>query len=221
MASPSLQYIFGEKMTTKSTKKLTKEQEIAQLKAQLAALVGEEAETTANIPSEELSTDSYISVMSLLPYPLNLSTKEGGQGNIKKFTKFGEIKRILYSELLDIIEVHPNFLEAGYFYILSPAFIRKHGLDDIYSKILTKEKIQQILSTNSEECLNIYKTANEAQQEVIIQLLIDRMVENMDSVNLNMVDKIARFSKIDLMKKVEDIRQAKKLREGGEEEKEE
>jgi len=166
--------------------------EIDILRARLAEL--EEKEIT----EEKIQQDEYISVMSLIPFNLNLSTKEGGQGSVKKFTRFGEIKKIIYKDLMDIIDAHPNFLEDGYFYIMHPGFIRQHGLDEIYSKILTKEKIEKILETNSDECVALYESATPKQQTIIVQMLINKMHENPDSVNLNIVDRISRISKVDI-----------------------
>lgn len=168
--------------------------EIEMLRARLAELEEKESEK----PEEKIQQDEYIPVMSLLPFNLNLSTKEGGQGSVKKFTRFGEIKRILYKDLMDIVEAHPNFLEDGYFYILHPGFIRQHGLDEIYSKLLTKEKIDLILNTKSDEVVAIYESAPEKQQKIIIQMLVAKMRENPDSVNLNVVAQISRVSKVDI-----------------------
>jgi hypothetical protein len=206
-------------MNTKSTTKLSTEGKIetakarlARLKAEIAELEGnveaakEEARTFAkpNVVDVKIQQDEYIPVMSLLPYNLNLTTREGGQGSVKKFTKFGEVKRIIYKDLVDILEVHPNFMEAGYFYILHPGFIRHHGLNDIYSKILTKDKIEEILLANTEECVTLYSSANAGQQEIIIQLLVDKVRDNPESINLNMIDKISRVSKVDIIKRAED-----------------
>jgi len=186
-------------MTTKSNTKpeLTKEEELAMLRARLAELEGASAATA------EIKQDEYIPVMSLLPFALNLTTREGGQGSVKRFAKFGEIKNILYRDLLDIIEVNKNFLEAGYFYIMHPRFVRQNGLDDIYSKILTKEKIEEVLETNPKTCVDLYTSANEKQQEIIVQLLIDKIKANPDSVNLNVVDRISRLAKKDISKLAE------------------
>lgn len=192
---------------------------IASLEAQVAELMklvqagvtpSSTVEVSADYEDEKLSPDEYISVMSLLPYTLNLSTRVGGQGAVKKFTKFGEVKRILYRELVEIVENHRNFMEAGYFYILNPVFIRHHGLDDIYSKILTKERIEEILTANTEETVSFYKSANPKQQEVVVQLLVERAVENPDSVDFNMIDKLARISKIDINQIIKDRLEAGK-----------
>ena len=183
--------------------------EIEALRARIAELEnGEKKE------DNKIQLDEYIPVMSLIPYRLNLSTKEMGMGDIKRFIKFGEVKNILYKDLVDIMEVHSNFMEAGYFYILDPRVIRQQGLDEVYSKILTKEKIEEILTNNSnpEHCASLYNSANEEQQKIIVQLLIDKIKGNSDSVNLNTVEKISKLSKTDILKRAEESKALAELR---------
>lgn len=200
--------------TEKTTKQLSDEEkkELAALKARIAELepsedewqpVEEKPET--DIPlRNKIPLDEYIPVISLLPYRLNLATKEGGQGDIKKFTRFGEVKNILYKDLVDIIEVNRTFVEAGYFYILNPDVIRQHGLDEAYSKILTKEKIEEILNnTNSEYCVDLYKSANIDQQKVIVQLFVEKMKTSPEKANLYTVDRISRLSGTDITARAE------------------
>lgn len=195
-------------MTTQGTQKssvVDEKKEIENLKAQIAELKRQQVTTTLEeFVDDKIQLDDYISVMSLLPFTLNLSTKEGGQGNIKKFTKFGEVKRILYKDLVDIMDANPQFLSAGFYYILDPRVIRAHGLDEVYSKILSKEKIEDILSANSEEGLSLYNSANEEQQKVIINLMVDKLVEDPKAINLTVIDAVSRASGIKIMDKVED-----------------
>jgi hypothetical protein len=194
--------------------------ELDELKARLAELepAQEETERTdsrANPKRASVPLDEYVPVMSLLPYRLNLSTREGGQGDIKKFSRFGEIKNILFRDLVNIAEVNRSFLEAGYFYILNKDVIRQLGLDEIYSEILTKEKIEEILnSLETEHCVELYETANKKQQQVIVQLFVDKMKENPESVNLYTVDRVSRLSGIDISRRVaEEKRMAEELAE--------
>jgi hypothetical protein len=98
---------------------------------------------------EELVPNSYIKIMSLVKNPLNLSTKPHGRGKTFHFENFGEVKTVFYSELLDIIENHPSFFEAGYFYILDSRVIEANNYGDVYSRILTKEKMEEIFSNSS------------------------------------------------------------------------
>jgi len=210
--------------TTKATptvKEVTNKEisELELLKAEIAELRNMLNSSSNNELIEEKETkkiqaDDYIPVMSLIPHTLNLSTKGGGQGSIKRFTKFGETKNILYRELVDIIENHRNFMEAGYFYILNSDVIRLHGLDEIYTKILTKEKIEDIISTKGDECIELYKAANLQQKEIILELLIEKTFNDIDSINLNIIDKISRDSGVDILEKAEN---RKKLMEEKEE----
>ena len=197
-------------MTTQGTQKSSsadEKKEIEQLKARIAELESQQVfATLEETIDDKIALDEYIPTMSLLPFALNLSTKEGGQGNVKKFTKFGEVKRILYKDLVDIMEANPQFLAAGFYYILDPRVIRAHGLDEIYSKILSKEKIEDILSANSEEGLSLYNSANEEQQKVIVDLMVNKLVEDPKSINLNIIDSISRASGIKIMDKVEDTK---------------
>lgn len=203
-------------MTGNSKTHASKQERIDALKAELALLEGEKKSVTAKelegYQEEEnkISPDEYIKIMSIIPHHLNISTRERGQGKTFKFDHFGQVKRILYSDLVDILEVQPKFVEWGYFYILSPKVIRHHGLDDIYSKILTKEKIEEVLSgegKNVDTCMSLYNSANDGQKEIIISLMIDKLVENPNSLDLNFVDRISRLSGINIAEKAKDTKE--------------
>lgn len=194
-------------MTKNAVQSSTDEKkEIEMLRARLAEL-----EDANRMESTKIPLDEYIPVMSLLPYRLNLSTKANGTGDVKKFSKFGEVKNILYKDLVDILETNSSFMESGFFYILNPAVIRQHGLDEVYSKILTKEKIEEILATNSKNSISLYESANEEQQKVILQLLIDKVRENPDAVNLNTIDKISRISGVNISERVREYEELQEL----------
>jgi len=195
MASQGAQKPSGEKKEVEELKAI-----IADLTKKLDSSAKEEGSLG------KVGFDEYIPVMNLLPFNLNLSTKEGGQGNLKKFTKFGEVKRILYKDLVDIMDANPKFLYSGFYYILDPRVIRMHGLEEAYSTILSKEKIEDILSSNSEEGVSLYKSANPEQQKVIVRLIIEKLIENPKAIDLNVIDGISRAAEINIMEKVEDAK---------------
>jgi len=159
-----------------------------------------------------ISPTEYIKVMSLLPYRLNLCTKERGQGKVYKFDTLFQIKRIIYSDLSDILEAQRDFLEKGFFIILNKRVVRSNGLDETQAGVLTKEKIEEILSGSSEG-ISLYSSANDEQQLMIVDMLTDKMVEDYNSVDLNVVDKISRISKINISAKAEDARKLLKPNE--------
>jgi len=179
---------------------------IKELEQKLAVL---EAEKMESDPTEEISVaqTDYIKVMSLIPYRLNLCTKERGQGKIYRFDNFGQIKKIIYSDLVDILEVCQSFLEEGYFIILNPKVVRIHGLDEMYSKILTKENMEKILD-GTDEGLALYTSANPIQQGIIVELVIQKLVKYPSKVDLNMIDKLSRLAGVNISQKAEDIKMA-------------
>lgn len=152
--------------------------------------------------NEDVRLDDYVEVMSLCPMPLNLSTQGNGRGKLFKFNKFGDKKSILYRDLADIIENHRSFVEGGVFYIMNPTVVRKNGLDYIYENILTKEKIQDILVKGNREAISLFETATEKQKELIIEMILQKLSEDIESLDLNIVDKISKISKVDILAKV-------------------
>jgi hypothetical protein len=144
----------------------------------------------------QINPNDYIRVISLCPYQLNLSTQGGGRGKLFSFSSFGSSKRILYSDLVDVLENYSHFLNEGLFFIADKRVVRRHGLDDLYSTILTKEMIEKILDgTQTSDAVSVIKSASKTQQKMIAQMFIDRRLMGQD-VDLNLWDKIERATGI-------------------------
>ena len=173
-------------------------------------------DTADPIFENDIRQDEYINVVSLCDMRLTLSTEGYGKGRLFSFAKFGDKKRILYSDLARIIESHAKFLEGGYFYILDPRVIRVHGLDDVYEKLMTKEQIEKVLEGGG-DVIDIYKSANPRQQEVMQSILVEKLIENLDSLDLNFIDKIARISGVKLVEKAQEAVEFANIREDDEE----
>jgi hypothetical protein len=155
----------------------------------------------------DIRPDSYVKVISLTPYMLNLTTETAGRGKVFSFPSFGVTKRILYSDLVNILEVNQSFLNDGLFYIADRRIIRKNGLNSTYEKLLTKEKIEAIVSGKSNDAVSLYKSANNNQKEFIVDMLISKLANDPDSVDLNLIDKISRASGIKIQEKAEETRE--------------
>ena len=189
------------------SEKLKTEERIAFLEAQLERFIERESESKIDITS-----DDYIKVMSLSPVILNLCTRPYGQGKAFKFKEFGEVKRILYGDLVEILETNPTFAEAGLFFIMDERVVRRHGLDDTYSHILDKSRIEQIFAGNNTDALNLYKQSNPKQQEVIRDMLVDKLRDD-ENFDLNLVAAISKYSKIDLQEKANSAKQFDEMNE--------
>jgi hypothetical protein len=140
----------------------------------------------------ELKPNEFIKVMSLLNNKLNLGTQPHGRGKNFSFEHFGEIKNILYSDLIDINNNQRNFMEAGYYYILDDRVIEEEGLGDIYARILNKKQIEDILS-NKATAISLFQKANSKQQTVLINFICEKIL-NGEQVDYNLVNEVDRIA---------------------------
>jgi len=192
------------KMIAEQNKKI---EELSKLVIDAATKPAVETESEEDDGEESyISPDKYIRVISICPVELNLSTLGGGQGKRFKFRKFGETKRILYSDLVDVMEAHSNFLHDGYFYIADKDVIRKHGLNDEYEELLTKEKILKIVNGTTSDVVELFKSATPKQQSFICDMLIEKVRDEDPSIDLNMIDSISRISGVKIQDKGVDAR---------------
>jgi hypothetical protein len=174
------------------------------MKQKLAKLEKENLELLVELRGQKdnagIPLDAYIEVMSLVPFKLNLSTEKLGRGRQFSFSRFGEVKRILYNDLASIFENYRSFMEQGYFYILDQKVIRKHGLDDIYEKILSKEMIEEILKFNPKSAVRLYETATDTQREIIDGMLVHKIKQNDGEIDYNIVSQLSKIGGRDIMK---------------------
>ena len=208
-----------------ATKKKLADMNIAELRAELrkekrekARLIKQEKESR-KIPVDtsekkvdeyaDIRPDTYVRVISLCPHPLNLSTARVG-GKQFRFDKLGKMKRILYGDLVDIIENQPSFAENGVFYIADEAIVRRHGLVDYYDKILTKEEVNMVMTADSDIALAIFKNANPKQQGYISEMLIEKIVEGED-VDMNFAYLVGKDIGVDIIKKAEEEKEYKDM----------
>ena len=171
---------------------------------------GQEQAQEENV-NNKIMLDELIPVMSLLDYPLNLMNQSNGKAKYR-FERFGQKKEILYQDILRIIEDYQTFLAFGYFIILDKRVVERHGLQEIQSKILTKEKIERVLD-GSPDAFALYKECSPEQQRVIIGMLTQKVIQTPDSVDMNIVDQISRFSKINIIQNAEESKELFKKEE--------
>lgn len=148
---------------------------------------------------ETLSPNTYVKVMSLVNNPLNLGTRPHGKGKMFRFENFGDIKSMFYSELLEVIENHPNFFQAGYFFILDNRVIEENNWHETYSKILSKEQMESVYN-NVDGAINLFKTSNAKQQSVIVEYFIDRIIMG-KPVDRNLIAEISEISGVDILER--------------------
>ena len=159
--------------------------------------------------SKEISPNTYVNVMSLVDNPLNLSTKPRGQGKPFRFESYGTIKRMFYSELMDVIENHPNFFEKGYFYILDRGVIELNNYVELYDKLLTKEMMDSIVN-NAPNAVNLFESAGESQRSLIVEKFVSKIYDGQE-VDFNLINNINRISGKDIQKMATERKEAMEL----------
>jgi len=169
----------------------------------------------SNVSTEEvieIRPDHYVKIMSLLPFVLNLPRGKGIPP--LNFKEFGEIKRVTYSVLIEMMnfDVFERFLNNGNFTILDEKVSRYLGLEDSISKILKKDDIEKIFDNtcSTENALELYKSANDRQKFIISDMLVS-MIRDGKEVNMNLIHLIERESKIKIVEKAEAAKEAMEL----------
>jgi hypothetical protein len=198
------------------------EKENAELKDQLTQLIAlmtakgeEEKATTKATPAtivEEVSNDvpdepspnKMIRILSLCRGSLNLARDESGNGKVN-FSKYGEVKTVLYSSLVDIVNYNRSFAETGKFYILDKAAVYYLGLKDVYTRLVTNDVLDNICNYEDVDIDRIISTTEESQIETMVKNLVDK-IYNGATVDLNKVQIISKATGVDIMAKVNEMR---------------
>lgn len=177
-------------------------------KSQPRATAVMEAPNEEDFVNNKISLDELIKVVSLIDYPLNLLPQGQNAGGRAKyrFEKFGETKQIIYQDVLQIIEQYRSFMENGRFMILDPRVVDRHGLHEIQSKVLPKEALERILD-GSKDAIEIFKSSSEEQQRTIVGMITRRLAADPKSVDLNVVDEISRYAKVNIQQNAEESRE--------------
>lgn len=160
---------------------------------------------TADAPAvnSKIELDELITVVSLIDYPLNLL--DAGRRGKYRFTSFGEVKQIIYQDVLEIIERYRTFIDAGYFMILDERVIDRHGIRELQSKNLNRESINKILNSST-DAFKLFESCGMEQQKLIAGMITRRIAEKPDSVDLNLVDRIGRHLSVNILENAEDMR---------------
>jgi len=95
---------------------------------------------------------------------------------------------------------------------MSQRCIMASGLEEVYEKMLTKEKILEIINcTNVDIAVELFKSANDNQRDLIVEMLINKIIEGA-SIDLNFLDRISRIydknksEDIHIYKRIEDMK---------------
>lgn len=154
-----------------------------------------------------------ITVVSLRSGVLNLATGPNGTQQIYTFSGFGKTNEISYGELKKVLQFYRNRFENGDVYIDNPDVVKALGLTIPYEKILSPQKINELLNADIKTFERIFANAPKSQQNTIADLLVNRVVDN-ENVDLNVVAYVKKITGKDMDFKIEQMQSAKNLVDG-------
>lgn len=191
-------------------------EQLKQLMAMLTETKVKEEKSKMSIPAVEVlegselipdepSPNKMVRILSLCRGSLNLSEDEAGNGKVK-FSKYGEIKTVLYSSLINIVNYNRSFAEKGVFYILDKAAVYYLGLKDCYSHLVTNDVLDNICNYDDVDIIKIIDSTEKTQIDTMIKNLTDRLY-SMESLDLNKIQTISQKVGVDIMAKVNEMKQ--------------
>ena len=146
--------------------------------------------------TEDINADEDILVVSLTPNKLNLVGSDGS--TLFSFDAMYEEQYIDYASLKEIVRVNRDMAKNGRFYILDEKAVNKLRLKNNYNNVLTPEQMKQILSSNTEHAVELYKLANATQQQTILDVVRQAKFNGKD-VDYNLLRELGELSGVNLI----------------------
>ena len=122
------------------------------------------------------------------------------------FDKYGDIKPVLYSELMNIVNNNRRFAEEGAFYIMDDASVKYLGLSRYYDNILSYDEIESLESYSDDEIRTIVPKISDFQKDVVSLVFANR-IYNDEQVDRNKIEVISKACEIDIAKRAREMKQ--------------
>lgn len=193
----------GTSKTDNSAKKVKElEKTIEELNAMVKLLMKQGATTST------ATGDRDVVFISLCNHILNLSTEPYGGGTVYTFSEFGEEQAIPFSDARKIVKNNKNFIKGGKCYIADDELVAAEHLTNDYKKILSKDSLLELLSTERNKFRSIFDSLTSEQKEIFKDIVMEKLSANQDSVDMNIVQYINNSLNVDIL---EDIKYGKGL----------
>lgn len=165
--------------------------------AKLTALVEKNLTTESGGSKIEFSPEDEITVISMIPHELCLSTGKLGKGTTYIFESMGEEQDITWGDLREIVRNNKKMVEKGRFYILNDDAVTKLRLKNMYKNLLTPDQMINILNQDASRVVELYKMAPEGQQKTIIEMVSQKKLDK-KKVDANVLIELSELSGVKL-----------------------
>ena len=191
------------KTSAKNNSDAKKIKELEKTISDLNAVVQMLMKQGVSTPIVETEGERDVVFISLCNHILNLSTEPNGGGTIYTFTEFGEEQAIPYSDARKIIKNNKSFIKGGKCYIADDKIINTEHLTSDYKKILSKDDLLDLLSSDRVKFRNIFDKMTPTQQEIFRDVVVDKLSKDRNSVDMNIVQYINESLNIDIFKSID------------------
>ena len=160
---------------------------LQQLMSQQSAPAAQSAqEEDSEQQKEEIPLTKRIKVTSITTGGVNLKTSYDSGARKFRLEHLGQTKAIQYEYLIDCINTDRWLFEDGLVYINDPQVVEEQLLEEEYKKFLTPDKIQNILSFDTETIKQMVSNSTREIQETICSVVIDKINAG-ENIDLNKV----------------------------------
>lgn len=163
----------------------------------------EERKEDRPVVLDQPKSDELIRLCSLTHGELNLNLD--GRPAIS-FRKYGDIKPVLYSKLVNVVNENRGFAECGDFYIMDERAVYHLGLSEYYKKIYPLEVLNNIETYSEDKIKDILSRMCRTQKETVVINIAQKMYDNA-SINQNSVKVIENSLGIDIHDMVKTMRE--------------
>jgi len=146
--------------------------------------------------------DKEVTFVSLCNHILNLSTEPNGGGDVYTFTSFGEEQNIPYSDARKIIKNNKSFIKGGKCIIADDEIIAAEHLTNDYKKLLDKDELINLLTEDRKRFKEVFASMTQTQKEVFKDIVVKRLYEDKDSIDMNIVQVLNDEFDTDILKSI-------------------
>jgi hypothetical protein len=175
------------------------QKQLTELKAENNALK-DNTQVEDNDNTEELTSDTDITVISQTVGKLVISTEGNGVGTVYRFEEFGEVQDIPFGDLKDIVKNKPRFAKEGAYFICNPQAVKKLRLGNQYKNLIDDKTFVNLFDKDAKTIIALYESAPKMQQEQVVSLIQDRLDNGLE-VDGNVLIKIGQLCGRDFITK--------------------
>lgn len=150
-----------------------------------------------NIIQDRGSSGKKAKCINLMNCELNVSTEPDGGGKVFTFSGYGDSKVLKFDQISDIVNSYPYTMENGLLYIADSDIVDELGLTDDYTKIYTKETLDELIYLRRESDVDLLFGMEENLRNVTLKRIAELFNAN-EAFDYNTLRKIKNTINVDI-----------------------